>query len=230
MAKVRFGAGVIGMVGSVAGSTFTSNTAGPLVRARISGTRRYSPLASQARQAFSTTRHAWTDLTDAQRDAWIPHANALTKTDRLGVERPLTPLEAFVLVNVYNLWTVLPHWFLDPPTAFGRAPHVFGVCTFHASLYRWLTLVFDPAADFRAHNEGILAVQVSEPAALHAVRPPAAWRRAIYLNGSGISPPYFILNIYNPWHIDKDHHRQWFRISQRDHHGRMSRWFQGEIV
>lgn len=229
MAKVRFGGGVVAMAGAIGGDVFTSNASGPLVRARVRGTRRRSPFVTSAQQAFGLCRHRWASLSAALRALWEPYAAALTTSGRFNAGRPLTALQCYVLTNAYSPQLPTPFWLDLPPTAFGHAAPVSGLMSHHFSTFRLLNWFYDGTADGRSHARGVITFQVSAPAAPTVDHAPDKWRFALFLNGNPAPPPPFVGTVHNPWHIDKAAHRQWYRLRQRDSHGRIGSWFQGEV-
>lgn len=85
MALVKYGAGIIQMSGSVAGSTFARNRYGNYVRARTVPTNPNTALQQKVRNsmAFLTSRWSQT-LTPVQRTAWGLYASNVVMKNRLG--------------------------------------------------------------------------------------------------------------------------------------------------
>ena len=75
MAIVKFGPTVVGARGTIAGTIFTANKAGPYARGWSKGANPKSPLQSDQRTRFASLASAWRGLTTAQRDDWIDYAD-----------------------------------------------------------------------------------------------------------------------------------------------------------
>ncbi|KKM91775.1 hypothetical protein LCGC14_1225190 [marine sediment metagenome] len=86
MAIVKFGPTVVGARGTIAGTIFSANQAGPFARGWSRGSNPTSTLQSAQRGRFGALAAAWRDLTQVQRDDWIDYADdpAQELTNSLG--------------------------------------------------------------------------------------------------------------------------------------------------
>ncbi len=74
MATVKFGPTVIGLRGTIAGTTFSANGSGPYARAWSKGANPRSTPQSDQRGRLGSIAASWRDLTQVQRDDWIAYA------------------------------------------------------------------------------------------------------------------------------------------------------------
>ena len=75
MAIIKFGPTVVGARGTIAGTIFSANKAGPYARDWSRGANPRTELQSDQRGRFSSLASAWRDLTQAERDDWIDYAD-----------------------------------------------------------------------------------------------------------------------------------------------------------
>jgi len=100
MALVKFGGGIVGMSGSVAGNTFARNRSGSYVRARTKPVNPNSSRQVDARAAIIKLSEEWHDtLTPAERLAWKVYADAVAMTNKLGETIHLSGFNHFVRSN-----------------------------------------------------------------------------------------------------------------------------------
>lgn len=99
MAKIRTGAIVQQISGSVAGNTFSHNRFGAYIRARSIPIGSSSTAAQNARAYLSTASAAWGALTEAQQKTWISWAQNNPIVDSLGEKRILTGQMAYVQIQ-----------------------------------------------------------------------------------------------------------------------------------
>lgn len=99
MAKIRTGAIVQQISGSVAGNTFSHNRFGAYIRARSIPITNTSSYALAAKAFLSTASAAWGGLTPAQQLAWRSWADNNPIIDTLGEKRILTGQMAYVQIQ-----------------------------------------------------------------------------------------------------------------------------------
>ena len=99
MAKVRFGAIVSGVSGSISGNTFSHNKGGPYIRNRTVPTKSTTTAAQAAKARLAAQSIAWQGLTQAQRDSWKHWSEHNPVIDRLGEQRNLTGHQSFIKLN-----------------------------------------------------------------------------------------------------------------------------------
>lgn len=100
MALVKFGAGIVGMSGSIAGTTFARNRFGSYARARTKpvNPRSAQQVAIRAAIAFLADRWAAT-LDDAQRQAWNLYGNSVNMLNKIGEVVNLTGYNHYIRSN-----------------------------------------------------------------------------------------------------------------------------------
>ncbi|MBA7687365.1 hypothetical protein ES703_95827 [subsurface metagenome] len=85
MALVKFGAGIIQMLGSVGGTTFARNPCGNYARARTKPTDPQEPLQMKVRSSMSFLTSRWSlNLSPEDRTLWNQYAANVVMTNRLG--------------------------------------------------------------------------------------------------------------------------------------------------
>lgn len=100
MALIRFGAGVVQMSGSIAGTTHARNRFGNYTRARTKPVNPNSTLQALQRATLSYLVERWNNtLTAAQRIAWNSYAAAIAMKNRLGETVYLTGFNHYVRSN-----------------------------------------------------------------------------------------------------------------------------------
>jgi hypothetical protein len=105
MAIITLGPTITGIRGSIGGSTFSANKAGPYIKAKSRGPNPHTTKQSNSRGKFITPGPAWTALTSAQRTAW----NALTAappevvTNSLGETLVLSGFQWFTKIHLRQL-------------------------------------------------------------------------------------------------------------------------------
>lgn len=100
--------------GSIAGSTFQTNTSGAIVRHRPRVTRSSTPKQQLSHQRHQFWLAQWQALTQTQRDLWNVFAATYPKTDKFGNSRNLTGANWFESANS-NRYLILQDPFLNPP-------------------------------------------------------------------------------------------------------------------
>jgi len=101
MALVKYGGGIVGMSGSIAGNTHARNRSGNYVRARTKPVNPNTALQQVVKSALSnlTTRWAQT-LTAVQRTAWNLYASNVAMKNKLGETINLTGFNHYLRSNI----------------------------------------------------------------------------------------------------------------------------------
>lgn len=99
MAKIRGGALVGQVSGSVGSNTFAHNRYGAYVRNRVVPVKSVTSYAMQAKAWLGQASQGWQALTDAQKGAWRSWAETNPITDTLGDKQVLTGHAAYVQIN-----------------------------------------------------------------------------------------------------------------------------------
>jgi len=101
MALIKFGGGVVGMSGSIAGNTFSRNRYGAYVRARTKpvNPKTAGQIAVRAAMAFLTDRWSQT-LTAGQRTAWNLYGSNVNMLNKLGESINLSGFNHYIRSNL----------------------------------------------------------------------------------------------------------------------------------
>lgn len=101
MAIVKFGPTVVGARGTIAGTIFSANKAGPFARGWSKGSNPNSSLQTGQRGQFGALAAAWRDLTDSQKDDWNDYADdpAQELTNSLGETYFASGFNWYVKIN-----------------------------------------------------------------------------------------------------------------------------------
>lgn len=101
MALVLFGAGIVGMSGSIAGNTFAKNRFGKYIRARTKPVNPRSGRQSAARTVIMFLAEQWREdpMDDAKRLAWENYAKGVNWKNKLGESVTLTGFNMFIRSN-----------------------------------------------------------------------------------------------------------------------------------
>lgn len=107
MALIKYGGGVIGISGSIAGDVHSRNRFGSYIRPRTKPVNPHSERQEDIRAILSYLAEYWHgDLTIAQRSAWEVYAAAVPMTNRLGETIYLTGYNHFMRVNTpFNMYS-----------------------------------------------------------------------------------------------------------------------------
>lgn len=101
MALVKFGGGIIGMSGSIAGNTFARNRYGNYVRARTKPVNPRTDRQENVRASMSELTVQWSQtLTANQRTAWNLYGTSVSMKNKLGESVFLTGFNHFIRSNV----------------------------------------------------------------------------------------------------------------------------------
>lgn len=101
MALVKFGAGIVQMLGSIGGTTFARNASGNYARAKTKPVDPHTDAQDIVRSAISVLTEYWREtLTAAQRTAWATYAAAVAMQNRLGETIHLSGFNHFIRSNV----------------------------------------------------------------------------------------------------------------------------------
>jgi hypothetical protein len=100
MSLVKYGGGIVGMSGSIAGNTFARNRSGNYVRARTKPVNTNTQAQQDIRTIMSFLTNLWSvTITAGQRTAWNTYANAIAMKNRLGESIYLTGFNHFIRSN-----------------------------------------------------------------------------------------------------------------------------------
>ena len=100
MALIKFGGGIVGMSGSIAGTTFSRNHYGSYARARTKPINPSTAGQQVARAALSFLADRWAQtLSAAQRTAWNLYGSSVAMTNRLGETTYMTGFNHYIRSN-----------------------------------------------------------------------------------------------------------------------------------
>jgi hypothetical protein len=100
MALIKFGGGVVGMAGSIAGTTFARNASGSYARARTKPINNNTTEQQRARDSMTCIVNRWLDtLTPVQRADWQTYAQNVSMKNRLGESIYLSGMNQYVRSN-----------------------------------------------------------------------------------------------------------------------------------
>jgi tellurite resistance-related uncharacterized protein len=120
MAKIKFGALAQDARGSLAGSTFTKNRYGAVVRVKVSPVQPQTARQLQQRSAFTANSQAWRALLDADRAQWNVYAANHPIVDVFGDSQVLSGNAAYLKINA--TLTTLGETVVDVPPAEPTTP------------------------------------------------------------------------------------------------------------
>lgn len=102
MALIKFGGGVVGMAGSIAGTTFSRNRYGSYARARTKPINPNTAGQQLVRSAMAALTARWSQvLTAAQRTAWNLYGSNVVMTNRLGESINLSGFNHYIRSNAF---------------------------------------------------------------------------------------------------------------------------------
>ena len=102
MALVKYGGGIVGMSGSIAGNTHARNRFGNYVRARTKPINPKTAAQSAVRSALSALTTRWSQtLTAVQRTAWNLYGSSVAMKNKLGEVVYLTGFNHYIRSNAF---------------------------------------------------------------------------------------------------------------------------------
>ena len=163
MALMKYGAGIVQMSGSIAGTTFARNRFGNYARAR---TKPVNPKSSnqilvRAVLAELSTRWAQT-LTAVQRTAWNLYASSVAMNNRLGESINLTGYNHYIRSN---------SWFLrmgrtlvdDGPVVFELPDQDPTMAITASEATQQITMTFDDTLAWCSEDDAMLVILQGDP-------------------------------------------------------------------
>lgn len=185
---VKFGGGIVGASGSVAGNTYSRNRFGAYVRARTKPVNPQSPRQTVARARVSFLAEEWSDtLTAPQRLAWETYAAAIGWTNRLGEVVHLTGFNHYVRSNAMIL-AVGGTPVADGPTVLSL-PNQDPTVSVALSAASGVTVTFDDSLDWVDESAGFLAVDLGQPQLLTRNFFAGPYRFDAAVQGDDTTPP-----------------------------------------
>jgi hypothetical protein len=189
MALIKFGAGIVEIVGSIAGVVHARNRYGNYARPRTKPTNPKSTRQSAARANIQQLTDYWNsaNMSDAQRKAWNTYASAIVWTNKLGEKTSLTGFNMFIRSNAAIL-AIGGSIMTNAPTILslpGADPTFAMTADAGTGL---LTLAFDATQDWCKETGGYLSIDMGEPQLATRNYFGGPWRKAGALAGNTGSP------------------------------------------
>lgn len=145
MARITYGIVVTNIKGSIGGTTFSSNRAGSIAKARLTGRRRLSPGQSSSLSASMSVTNAWNALSYAEKTVFNDYAIANTFTDRFGTVKTLTGFQWYKQLSQASFYFTGVYLTAPPVYSFPAALPSFEVLSqAGVLLVKWSTPI-DPA-------------------------------------------------------------------------------------
>jgi len=224
MALIKYGAGIIEMAGSIAGTVFARNRYGKYARARSKPTNPNTPGQQQVRAAIAWLTDHWSStLTPDQRTAWQLYADSLNMLNRLGEVMHLSGFNHFCRSNAIpkrNADTVV----VAGPTIFEIPEHDPTFAFTASEATQKISVTFDAEAAWANETDGHLYVFAGKPMNAQRNFFAGPWRFAAAIDGDDTTPPTSPSEVDSPWVISEGQ-ALWIyaRISRAD--GRLSEPF-----
>jgi hypothetical protein len=203
MALIKFGGGVVGMAGSIAGTTFARNASGSYARARTKPINNKTNYQTIARDAMAALCSRWNNVLDAtHRAAWLLYGQNVAMKNRLGESIFLSGMNHYIRSNANNLQNgnTLHD---DAPVIFtlGEKDTTFACSASEAT--QLVTVTYDVAAGWAVEANGFMYIYQSAPQNLTVNFWDGPWRKLGEMGGAGggglISPKTFV----PAYHIDE---------------------------
>lgn len=131
MALIKYGGGVAGASGSVAGNTYSRNRAGAYIRNWAKPINPTTIPQANARARFGASSTGWGGLTKAQVDSWNAYANDLERINALG--ETYTPLGRQIFMEVNQNLQQVGVAMLSVPGPSGTKPSIDALTTLTAT-------------------------------------------------------------------------------------------------
>lgn len=224
MALVKYGAGIIQMLGSVGGTTFARNPCGNYARARTKPRDPMNPLQMVVRDCMANLTARWsTTLTPEQRTAWGDYAKGQVMTNRLGEACYHSGFNHFIRSNMIlkqsNLKLVD-----DGPIFHGLPAHDDTLSVTASMTDNEITVGFDNEMIWASETGAYMVIFQGSPQNKQRNFFAGPWRLLGHISGNEIAPPDPLQAFESVFPIT-DKQRQWIyaRIIRND--GRLSEPF-----
>ena len=229
MALVKYGGGVVGMAGKIAGNVYARNRYGQYARAWAKPTNPKTARQTAVRALASTLGDAWqATLDDAQRAAWRDYAAAVPMKNKLGETMNLSGFNHFYRSNsaILNAGLTLVE---DGPTVLSLPAQdpTFAIAATAAT--GQIAVTFDDAADWSTETGAALLLYIGAPQNSNIQFFGGPWKYAgkiIGVNPGGASSPS---NVATPFALTAG--QKVFakaRIVRAD--GRLSEFFRDDAI
>ena len=189
MALVKFGAGIVQMSGSIAGTTHARNRYGNYCRSKTKPTNPKSTGQNLVRSALADLVQRWhTTLDAAQRTAWNTYAAAVAMKNKLGEVCYLTGFNHYVRSNSNLLRLALPV-VDDAPTELSLPEKDTTLAVTGSAATGNLSVVFANTQPWASEATGHLLVFMGTPQLVTRNFFDGPWKYAGRVNGNESTPP-----------------------------------------
>lgn len=163
MALVKFGAGVVQMSGSIAGTTFARNASGNYARSRTTPVNTSTPLQEKIRAVVAYLTDRWLEtVTTAERAAWGDYGSAVTMKNRLSDSIKLSGFNHYLRSNSARLYAGKS--VIDAAPAIFSLPEQDPTLAFTASAATQnMSIVFANTHTWATAAGGFLFIRMSRP-------------------------------------------------------------------
>lgn len=225
MALVKFGGGVVQMLGSIAGNVFSRNSSGNIVRAKTKPVQPNTERQNVAKAIFSVINALWSNggLTEVQREAWRTYAKNVPWTNRLGETITLNGNSMFGRSNVARETATLTR-VLPAPTNFtlvGADETFVGVVD---AAGQEISVTFDDTRDYIDTDGAGMSVFMGMPQNPGVDSFDGPWRYAGVILGDGTTPLTSPQTMAVPFPVVEGQ-KVWLKAQIMEADGRMSRPF-----
>jgi len=228
-ALIKFGGGVVGMAGSIAGTTFSRNRYGSYARARTKPVNPNTANQVAIRSALTFLTERWSStLTAAQRTAWNLYGSNVVMTNRLGESINLSGFNHYIRSNV--LRKRINIGVIDAgPVVFEipEADPTFAITATEAA--QTISYAYDDTMDWADENGGWLFLFQGQPQNAQRNFFGGPWRYNSIIEGVNGAPPASPKVAAATFAISEGQH-QWCyaRITRAD--GRLSAPFRADVL
>jgi len=227
---VKYGGGVIGASGSIAGNVAARNRFGNYMRAKTKPINPRSSRQSAARSVMQRLAEYWrlTTMTQAERDAWETYAAAVNWQNALGEVVHLTGFQMFMRSNARRLACSATIVEAGPTTLSlpGADPTLAITGTASDQL---LSVVFDNTLDWAGETGSYLAIYMGQPKCTTRNFFGGPWRFADVIAGVTGTPPTSPATMTAPF-VLVEGQKIWTKASIVGLDGRCSDFFQAAPV
>lgn len=189
MALIKFGGGVVGMAGSIAGTTFSRNRYGSYARARTKPINPNTALQQKIRASLATLTARWSQtLTAVQRAAWNLYGANVVMNNRLGENINLSGFNHYIRSNI--ILSQLNITLVDAGPVIFEIPEAdptFAITASEAT--QQISYTFDNTRDWADEDDAYLVVYQGAPQNAQRNFFAGPWQYMDHTAGVNGSPP-----------------------------------------
>lgn len=145
MARITYGTIVTNIKGSIGGTTFSTNRAGSIAKARVVGKRRLTHGQGVSLSSSMSVTNAWNVLSYSEKTAFNDYALVNTFTDRFGIVKTLTGYQWFKQLASASFYLVGTYLTAPPAYLFPSALPSFSVLSQAGQLVVTWSVPIDPS-------------------------------------------------------------------------------------